>query len=71
MTTKTDQYKNLYKEQKAETALWRVSSESLTKELTQANEVISILSLRLFLLRNTPWWKIWKLIKIIRKLRRS
>ena len=54
MTTKTDQYKNLYKEQKAETALWRVSSESLTKELTQANKVISILSLRLHLLRHTP-----------------
>ena len=71
MTTKTDQYKNLYKEQKAETAHQQQLKESLSKELIQANETISILSLRLHLLRYTPWWKIWKLIRIIRKLRQS
>jgi len=71
MTTKTNQYKNLYKDQKAVTTYWETLCENVSKDLAQANETISILNLRLHLLRHTPWWKIRKLIKIIHKIRQS
>lgn len=69
MVTKTDHYKNLYKKQKEETARWKTCSESLSKELTQANETLSILGLRLHILHYTPWWKLRTFIRELKKLR--
>ena len=69
--TKTDQYKNLYKKQKEEIRELKLDMEKLIQKTEEVTETLSILGLRLHILRHTPWWKMRKLIKLILKLRQS
>jgi len=66
-----EQYKELHKRQKAAIRDLNSALEKLKDEIFKANEELSILSLRLHVLRHTPWWKIRTLIKTILKLRQS
>ena len=69
--TKTEQYKNLYKKQKEEIRELKLDMGKLIQKTEEVTETLSILSLRLHILRHTPWWKIRTLIRTILKLRQS
>jgi len=66
-----EQYKELHKQQRAVIKDLNTSIGKLKLELEKANNDLYTLGARLHLLRYTPWWKIWKLIKLILKLRQS
>jgi len=66
-----EQYKELHKRQKAAIRELKLDMEKLIQKTEEVTETLSILGLRLHILRHTPWWKIRTLIKTILKLRRS
>ena len=66
-----EQYKELHKQQRAVIRDLNVSVAKLNMRLKESENNLFVLGARLHLLRHTPWWKIWKLIKLILKLRQS
>ena len=61
--TKTDHYKNLWKDQKEETRKLKITVDELTTSNEKLIMLASRLSYELVRTRSRKWWQFWKFFK--------